>query len=66
MEYRPGDSAIDVKQTKSPSAKKISRNCLHSSENFVIFVLERDTIPCTRIRKDTENRLKNRSYGSVS
>lgn len=66
MEYNAGDSAIDVKQTKSPSAKKKFKKYLHSSENFVIFVLERDTIPCTRIRKDTENRLKNRSYGSVS
>ncbi len=57
---------MGVHSIKSPSAKKKCKKCLHSSRKFVILLDERDTIPCTRIRKDTENRLKNRSYGSVS
>ena len=61
MEYRPGDSAMDAY-----SIKKKFKKYLRFGQNFVIFIPERDTIPCTRIHKDTENRLKNRSYGSVS
>lgn len=46
--------------------RKKFKKYVRFGKNFVILLDERDTIPCTRIRKDTENRLKNRSYGSVS
>ena len=60
MEYNP------VTRLWAYIEKKKFKKYVRFGENFVIFTIERDTIPCTRIRKDTENRLKNRSYGSVS